>query len=377
MEYADGGDLLGKIKSHTKQRTQFSEEELWTLAHHLAQALKRLHEMNVLHRDLKVTGRQCANVFLGKDGSCKIGDLNVSKVSQRGLAYTQTGTPYYASPEVWKDQPYDSKCDIWSLGCVLYEAAGLTPPFKGNSMTELYTRVTRGAYAPLPSSFSAEFHEFIRNLLQVEPSQRPSCEEILRYPAIARMLHSRERSSYDDNMDLLGTIQLPKNIKLLNSKFPAPNYEPRQTEYSRTEPISSMHRAVAVDKPPMHSTPKHVKPNLSGAGKAMMSRHPSKEALAKPVRVSKPPLKRKSNVEITGQAIISGGQDHDRYLPLPLKLPVSPVLSRDPSHKSLSNRIASIRSQYEYGEAPRSRNQIRLPSVTPSHNMRPSFQRWE
>ena len=45
---------------------------------------------------------QSANVFLYKDGSAKLGDLNVSKVARRGLGYTQTGTPYYASPEIWK-----------------------------------------------------------------------------------------------------------------------------------------------------------------------------------------------------------------------------------------------------------------------------------
>jgi len=45
-----------------------------------------------------------ANVFLTKGGIVRLGDLNVSKVAQKeGLLYTQTGTPYYASPEVWKD----------------------------------------------------------------------------------------------------------------------------------------------------------------------------------------------------------------------------------------------------------------------------------
>ena len=51
-----------------------------------------LHKMNILHRDLK-----CANIFIS-NGLYKLGDLNVSKILKKGLAYTQTGTPYYASP---------------------------------------------------------------------------------------------------------------------------------------------------------------------------------------------------------------------------------------------------------------------------------------
>ena len=68
-------------------------------------------------------------MFLMKSGDLKIGDLNVSKVAKGMLLQTQTGTPYYASPEVWKDLPYDEKSDIWSTGCVLYEAMMLKPPF--------------------------------------------------------------------------------------------------------------------------------------------------------------------------------------------------------------------------------------------------------
>ena len=71
--------------------------------------------------------------------------MNVSKVAnQRGLNYTQTGTPYYASTEVWRDEPYDIKSDIWSLGCVLYEIVTLRPPFQATDMQGLYKRVIRG-----------------------------------------------------------------------------------------------------------------------------------------------------------------------------------------------------------------------------------------
>ena len=65
---------------------------------------------------------------MNKDGDAKLGDMNVSKVAKKGLCDTQTGTPYYASPEVWNDEPYDFKSDIWSLGCVLYEMAVQKPP---------------------------------------------------------------------------------------------------------------------------------------------------------------------------------------------------------------------------------------------------------
>ncbi len=87
-----------------------------------------MHKMNIMHRDIK-----SANIFLqGEEGSvAKLGDMNVSKETNgMGLNYTQTGTPYYASPEVWNDESYCVKSDIWSLGCVLYEMASLHPPFQ-------------------------------------------------------------------------------------------------------------------------------------------------------------------------------------------------------------------------------------------------------
>lgn len=70
--------------------------------------------------------------------------MNVSKLAKKELLITQTGTPYYASPEVWKDQPYDYKSDIWSLGCVLYEICSLKPPFRADDMEGLFNKVTQG-----------------------------------------------------------------------------------------------------------------------------------------------------------------------------------------------------------------------------------------
>ena len=116
--------------------------------------------MKILHRDLK-----SANVFLSKEGNAKLGDLNVSKVAKKGLLYTQTGTPYYASPEVWRDQPYDSKSDIWSLGCVLYEMTTLKPPFRANDMNGLFKRVLKGVYPKITGTYSQDLSLMIKTLL--------------------------------------------------------------------------------------------------------------------------------------------------------------------------------------------------------------------
>jgi NIMA (never in mitosis gene a)-related kinase len=105
--------------------------------------------MKIFHRDIK-----SANIFLNKNGTAVLGDLNVSKVAKQGLLYTQTGTPYYASPEVWKDLPYDSKSDIWSLGCVFYEMLSLHPPFRAKDMQGLFKKVTIGTFEDPPKLYS-------------------------------------------------------------------------------------------------------------------------------------------------------------------------------------------------------------------------------
>ena len=77
--------------AHIKKKKLFKEREIWNVFVQMIKGLKALHDMNIFHRDLK-----SANIFLNKDGTAKLGDLNVSKLAKRGLLYTQTGTPYYA-----------------------------------------------------------------------------------------------------------------------------------------------------------------------------------------------------------------------------------------------------------------------------------------
>ena len=181
MEYADKGDLYQKIVHLKKIGCLIEEIDAWKIFIQMVRGLKSLHDLKILHRDLK-----SANVFLLSDGTAKLGDLNVSKVARRGLGYTQTGTPYYASPEVWKDQPYDNKSDIWSLGCVLYEMITLRPPFRAQNMEGLYNKVIQGQFNKIPERFSDELYDIVKLLLKVNTESRPSCDEILKNPIIQK-----------------------------------------------------------------------------------------------------------------------------------------------------------------------------------------------
>ena len=80
--------------------------------------------------------------------------MNVSVISKTGMASTQTGTPYYASPEVWMEKPYNGKSDIWSLGCVLYEMATQRPPFSASDLTSLKRRIIENEVERIPKVYS-------------------------------------------------------------------------------------------------------------------------------------------------------------------------------------------------------------------------------
>ena len=92
----------------------------------MAFAINFIHEKHILHRDIK-----SSNIFLTSNGTIKIGDFGIAKILEGtcDAANTIVGTPYYLSPEVCENKPYNYKSDIWALGCVLYELCALKVHF--------------------------------------------------------------------------------------------------------------------------------------------------------------------------------------------------------------------------------------------------------
>ena len=208
MEYADEGDLFQKITLYKKLHTTFEENDVWKIFIQITKGLHDLHAYNILHRDLK-----SANVFLFRDGTAKLGDLNVSKIALRGLGCTQTGTPYYASPEVWKDNPYNLKSDIWSLGCLCYEILMLKTPFRAETMEGLYRKVMKGKYPEISKKYSNKFDYVISYMLQLKPEERPTTGDILKLPEIVEKI--KELNIFPLNKNVNGNMQ---NSRIISGK---------------------------------------------------------------------------------------------------------------------------------------------------------------
>ena len=229
MEYADDGDINHKIQENLKRRLQFEESQVWEWIIQLLKGLKYLHDNKIMHRDLK-----CANIFLMKNGLVKIGDLNVSKITKSNMARTQTGTPYYIAPEIWKDKPYDYKCDIWSLGCIIYEICTSRPPFRGTSLAELGNNILRGYYLPF-SGFSNDIKNLIAKMLIVDPNKRASINELLNSEIIKRKINSLGGNNIINIKDnskkanLIKTIKLPRNMKEINLALPKNRYSQKES----------------------------------------------------------------------------------------------------------------------------------------------------
>ncbi|KAB0396550.1 hypothetical protein E2I00_008009, partial [Balaenoptera physalus] len=172
MGFCEGGDLYRKLKEQKGRLLSESQVVEWFVQ--IAMALQYLHEKHILHRDLKTQ-----NVFLTRTNIIKVGDLGIARVLENhcDMASTLIGTPYYMSPELFSNKPYNYKSDVWALGCCVYEMATLKHAFNAKDMNSLVYRIIEGKLPPMPKDYSPELAEIIRTMLSKRPEERPSVED--------------------------------------------------------------------------------------------------------------------------------------------------------------------------------------------------------
>ena len=180
MEYCEKGDLGTYINSLIQKNYYLSEQQIWHFFIQISLGLAYIHSKKILHRDLKPM-----NIFMKKNNLIKIGDLGVAKILQTNTkAITYIGTPYYLSPEVCEGKPYNSKSDVWALGCILYELCTFKKPFNAFNQAALCLKIIEGKFIPINKiegvpKYSKNLENMINCMLKRNYMERPLMREII------------------------------------------------------------------------------------------------------------------------------------------------------------------------------------------------------
>ncbi|GFQ76787.1 hypothetical protein TNCT_656011 [Trichonephila clavata] len=183
-DYCDGGDLYSKIQA--QKGTYFKENQILDWFVQICLAVKHVHDRRILHRDIKTQ-----NIFLTKSGIAKLGDFGIARIlnNTSELARTCIGTPYYLSPEICENKPYNNKSDIWSLGCVLFELTTLKHAFEAKNIKNLVFKIIKGSLPQIPDMYSPELRSLLAQIFVRNPHERPSVNAVLRKPIVLERIY--------------------------------------------------------------------------------------------------------------------------------------------------------------------------------------------
>ena len=175
MEFISNGNLSNIINYAIIKRKYIEESSIWKILTQILIGLNYLHNKGIIHRDLRST-----NIFLSNLGIFKIAGFNgFCLLEKNKMIKEQIGTPLYSAPEIWKDEPYNYKCDIWSVGCIIYELATLTSPFTGDNLDLLYNNIMSRKMKSIPEFYSKNLKDIINSMLIFDPLKRPSTDILL------------------------------------------------------------------------------------------------------------------------------------------------------------------------------------------------------
>lgn len=185
-EYAERGDLAKMIKRLRSKNRYLIEDTVKKYLFQICLGIQYLHNNNVIHRDIKT-----ANIFLTRDNDIKLGDVGIVKIlkSTNNYAYTNIGTPYYMSPELYKNRRYNSKTDIWSIGVVLYELMTFKLPYNSENLAGLKYKISNKGWFmdnKYKNRYSKDLLNLLENILQPNSYSRYNVNEILESPYFCR-----------------------------------------------------------------------------------------------------------------------------------------------------------------------------------------------
>ena len=175
MEFCESGDLSTYIDKMKKNNTHIEEKKIWRFLVKISCGLNECHSKNIIHRDIKPE-----NIFLFSGDNFKLGDFGFAREIKDQDASTLVGTPYNIAPEVVERKNYNEKCDIWGLGCTVYEMATFHPPFESKEgIFDLLHKIQNDDIKRNDFPYSDNLFNLVKSMLEKEPSKRPSIKEIL------------------------------------------------------------------------------------------------------------------------------------------------------------------------------------------------------
>ncbi|XP_060524154.1 serine/threonine-protein kinase 10 isoform X2 [Cylas formicarius] len=378
IEYCDGGALDSIM---TELEKPLTEPQIAYVCQHMCKGLQFLHKSHIIHRDLKA-----GNVLLTMAGGVKIADFGVSARNKSTFQKHDTfiGTPYWMAPEVvlcetFRDNPYDFKVDIWSMGITLIEFAQMEPPNHEMSPMRVLLKIQKSDPPKLeqPSKWSREFNDFIAKALIKDPQKRPTCEDLLKHVFINCMLDSKpvkellleykaevvEEELTDDDPEDNRASQVPLDIEDDSASVQSNEVDAKALEMESLVPNAEKKPKMNIDliEPPI---PVPAEKRTAEKKDEVQRRASHDKGRAPPPPVLPPqPLALPLNKDAVQLAVIpippalpapplaisnvaTSASDHVRLVDIPLPPHIEDTKSNEdgPSHLHLSDESGSARS---------------------------------
>ncbi|CAF96802.1 unnamed protein product [Tetraodon nigroviridis] len=224
MGFCEGGDLYHRLKQQKGELLPERQVVEW-----LSRSPWRWR--NILHRDLKTQ-----NIFLTKCNIIKVGDLGIARVleNQNDMASTLIGTPYYMSPELFSNKPYNHKSDVWALGCCVYEMSTLKRAFNARDMNSLVYRIVQGKNKENSQKYKVWNSVSDAAPVQSAASPKPSSPDALKASSVSVATVSNINVDVDEN---------PEEKKWQGSKSPKQDLVQMMTQTLRMDTEDSVDEA--------------------------------------------------------------------------------------------------------------------------------------